>query len=449
MNGNNGSFSLEVARGYLTSGIWGNIGKALSFLNSLLVIYFLSVYDFGVYKLVLAFVGFAQIFLFSGFDGVVFNDVARLRGDGDKRGASRTFLEYAASKLIISLLLLLAAVTATTGLFRIASLLVLLYSLGDIMEVFFKSTSDFRALYKFLPLYEGLKLVLIIAAAFSFGLSIKSVIWITVVSYAVAISPFLFKIFQELKIWRRGVGFEIFRFREIAKTLKTYGKWAVFNNIFSNFVTNVRPWLIKFFIGTEAVAIYSVALSFVSQLTSFLEFQKILGILAPREWANQERTERIYFRGIKYTTLASVLLIVTGSVGIYFLINIFYPKYLLSLPIFYIMILSLLHHGWSNGVNMVLTVEREQKFLFVQVVAKTLIALIGNTILLPIIGVYGAAWEYLLNVFLVTYFKYRRVKKIGPQFVLKLKQLFTIDQYDKEAFAHLKTYLKQTLLKKG
>lgn len=447
MNNNNG-FTLEVARGYLTSGIWGNIGKVLSFLNSLLVIYFLSVYDFGIYKLVLAFVGFAQIFLFSGFDGVIFNDIARTRGANDFKTADRIFLEYLFLKIFLSLLLFFIFFIgadfyypSASNLIKSASIFIVLYALGDITEVFFKSTADFASLFKFPPLQEFLKSIFLIVGAMTFTLTVTAVIWIGVFAYIIAVLPFLARIIKSLYKQNTFSLKELLRFSELFAILKNHGKWGAATNIFSNLVTNIRPWLINFFVGTEGVGIYSVALGFVNNLASFMGLQKILSILAPREWLNQKRMEAIYYRGTKYATIAGLFIAILGGITVTIIIQVFYPKYLVSLPLFYIMVLSLILLGASDSANGILTIAREQKFLFGQAVLKSVLTITLNAVLLPLTGLYGAAFEYPLTILFLTALKYRKVKQINKELSLNFRKILTWDRYDTSAFNQLKSYI--------
>ncbi|MDP2696310.1 MAG: oligosaccharide flippase family protein [bacterium] len=443
-------FSLEVARGYIFSSLWGNIGKILGFANSLIVIYFLTVNDFGIYKLVLAFIGFVQILLFSGFDGVVFNDIARARGEQDDQKANRIFSEYLWIKVFLGSLLFLGTLLLSPylsileptalSLVKIASALLLLYALADIVEVFFKATSDFKWLFGFPPLYELVKLISLIIIITTVGLSVELTIWSGILAYVVALVPFfVLNIFRAKAAVKISWDWNILRFTELTSIFKAHGKWSIANNIFSNFVTNVRPWLIRFFLGIEAVGIYSVAASFVGHLNNFLGLQKILGILAPREWENKERMKKIFSRGTKYATIVAFLIVVSGTVGVVALITVFYPKYTLSLVPFVIMVISLLYTPLSDASNGILTIVRAQRFLFWQAIWKSFLTLALNIVFLPIFGISGAALEYFFNGLILTSFKYRKVKNIDSGFVLR-KDFFTIDRYDKNTFKQVWGY---------
>ena len=101
------NFSQEVISGFVTYSVWNNLGKVLALINSLLIIYVFSVYDYGTYKLVFAFLGILQMFQLSGFDGVISNDVLRSVGEKNEPRAGRIFFEFAILKLFFSALIFL------------------------------------------------------------------------------------------------------------------------------------------------------------------------------------------------------------------------------------------------------------------------------------------------------------------------------------------------------
>ena len=92
--------------------VWGEsrnqavilVTRGLSMLSSLVVVAALSVYQFGLYQLILAAVGFASFFASGFFDDLVINDVARSLADGRKSFAKRLFNEYFWAKVAIGII---------------------------------------------------------------------------------------------------------------------------------------------------------------------------------------------------------------------------------------------------------------------------------------------------------------------------------------------------------
>ncbi len=452
VNSNTETFSSEVAQGLVAYTFWNNIAKVFATLSALLIIYLLTVYEYGVYKLVFAFVGIAQIFEFSGFDSVISNDIIRASGVKNERKAATIFFEFAIVKICLSVAIFLIVFGgvdyylsyqdhSAVALIKIAALVLIIFPLINIVKEVFRVRADFVALYKFEAVKEFVKLILLVGGVFFFRYSTKSIIWILILSYLIAIFPFLIKAISEIRGWKVFVNRDILRFREVVFILREHGKWAVANNIFSNFAGNIKLWLIKFFISTEAVAIFSVAQSFVGHLDSLLGGQRILGTLSSREWANRERTGRIYIRGMKYITLLSIVTGVFGLVSVTTIVNWFYPAYIQSLPLFYILLIPFAYYGLPIMTNTFLNTAREQKFLFWQAVYKTISIVTLNVLLLPLIGLYGMAIETVLTGMILTTSRYFKLRKISPHFSLNFKELFIFDEYDRSSLRQLKLYL--------
>src|SRR3989344_4393571 len=82
----------------LESGAWYGAGtifiRLTATLNTFIVIYFLTLYEYGVFKLILSLVGIFQAFVLSGLDGVIRNEIAHYLKDGKQKNASRMFFEF-------------------------------------------------------------------------------------------------------------------------------------------------------------------------------------------------------------------------------------------------------------------------------------------------------------------------------------------------------------------
>ena len=81
--------------------------------------------------------------------------------------------------------------------------------------------------------------------------------------------------------------------------LKKYGQWVIIRYGFSRVTKNVMPWLVKFFINTEAVAFYSLALNAVAFLESFMPLAGLSSILGLKADNRNEMAfifKRSYYR---------------------------------------------------------------------------------------------------------------------------------------------------------
>lgn len=437
--------STQIAKGATALGFWNLFNKIPDLLNSLLVIYLLSVYEYGVYRLVLSIISVSQIALFDSLNGIVLNDAARELGEKNKSRASRIFFEYSLVKISLGfiawLVLFFGATFVGSNYFspsivrflQISSFLIIFYVFGSLLDIFLRINLKFSLLGKFSVMIESLKLV-ILSFLFFFlhSRNIETVLISTLLSYG-AVTLIYFKIISpDLRDWLRSLS-ESSEFL-FSKIIKTYGRWAVLTGFLSNFHSNMKIWLIKFFLGTEAVAIYSVAEGFVNYLL-FIPLSDVLSVFIPRVITDGQKMRNLFLRGVKYITFLSLSLAVLGLVFIPILTKLIIPKYSSSLPIFTLLLLAFTFIGWREMSGRIIFALRDQKFIFYQMVLKIPLLLGLNIILLPAIGVSGAAISEVSVSFVLLLHRIARLRKIcGDIIPLKLRDYFAIDGYDRALF---------------
>ena len=145
---------------------------------------------------------------------------------------------------------------------RIISFLFLIENIKSLLIIFLQYKLNFflSSFYSFA--YEAVKLVLIFFLYTYHTLNIFEVLLLTVFTHLLII-PFI------LPSVVRGYAQEnkandVYSEKEslLLDLLKKCGSWTISRYYLLNFSQNVRPWIINGFLGTEAVAIFSVALSF-------------------------------------------------------------------------------------------------------------------------------------------------------------------------------------------
>ena len=85
--------------------MWDLVGSAFSLINSFFIIQALSLYQFGLYQLVLAFIGLVNSFNLDLFDTVVNVEIRRYFNSGKIAVAKRILKEYAVVKIVVAILM--------------------------------------------------------------------------------------------------------------------------------------------------------------------------------------------------------------------------------------------------------------------------------------------------------------------------------------------------------
>ncbi|MDP3727102.1 MAG: hypothetical protein Q8R35_00505, partial [bacterium] len=109
------SFAERFIRGNVLDRSWSLVVTGVGLLTSFLTLTALSVYEFGLYQLVLAAVAFIGMFSVDVFDAVIQSDISRGLASGRRDESKRLFLEFAALKVGLG-------IAITTALFFGANL---------------------------------------------------------------------------------------------------------------------------------------------------------------------------------------------------------------------------------------------------------------------------------------------------------------------------------------
>ena len=433
------SFSGSFIRGETLYGFWNVVLKIISIFNSFLVISFLSVYQFGVYKLILSFVAVVSSFLFDGLNGVVINDIGRFLGENNVSSAKKLFREYAVIKITLGVALAVVVFIGSNTVaqyygkdignyIRLVSFIFIIDVFQTIQATFFTARISFSAVAA-PSLIEFSRLVMLVGYGFSYGLTPMSLLVIYVVSQLCAL---LFSSFHFLKEYRRHfLSVSASKQRLLYKIIVSYGKWPVLKGYVKSITENLRLWLIKFFINTEAVALFSLASGLVSLVQSVFPLN-VLTSLIPREIQDKERLRVIFQRGMKYVGVIGLILFLFGFFFFPPLVGLLFPRYQPAISLFRIMLLIIPFYGFSKITGAFLIAFREQKFIFTRFPLTGVINVVLAFSLLPFLGLWGAAIEYVSSYIFTTLLFYWYVVRLQPQLSLRLADFFSFDSYDRK-----------------
>lgn len=434
----NYSFSKKFIEGEVLSTFWNLAIKFVVLINSVIILTLLTVYDFGLYQLVISFITIANSLALGGIDAIVEVGVSRLIGQANIKSAKKLFLEYAGVKIVLSavfavLVFFGAEIISNyynSGLeifIKIASIMILIEGLQSIQDSFFRSNISFLNLS--VPLVGELvkTLILVILLIIGQGLNTKSVLILHVICQSCAL---IFSSFYFIKAYFKFFTEEAYKKNSLLWPLiKSFGFWVLFRNALSKLSSSARLWLVKFFLNTEAVAIYGLARSALAFIITLFPIGT-LGLLLPREVDDPKRLRYIFARMLKYTSFLGVFLGVCFFVFVPIGINNFFPKYSEAVPLIKIMSVVFFLYGIYKVLRMIIIALQEQRILLIRSFDNTFLSVGLLALLLPSFGVNGAAWEYVITYAITTILFYYWLIKAHPYLKIKIREIFIFKQED-------------------
>lgn len=457
MNKNITSFSKLFIRGETYFGFWNIAGKGLALLNSLIVIKYLSLYEYGVYQLVLAFNGLVGSFFLKILAVVTLNDILRFISEHKEDLAKRLYHQYAFLKITTSVIVFFfvymgADIIASyydenvASFFRIISVMFLIDTLYNLVKIILEARLRLHLIASRPIVYQLIRISLLVGSIFFLGkFGIKEILIIHVFSATIALLVILYPFWKQYILWKdvssskKNVLLDVFM---------THGKWSIFRPIIAGFSDNIRPWLIKLFINTEAVAVVSVASIMISAVKSILPINT-LTYLVPLSINNKEQSRKILSYSIKYIAILSATVSVVTALIAMFLVPTFIPQYKSALGIFFAMLISLPFSGIGSVTATFLVAMRKQKYLFYQMVSKSIFTFVATLVLLPIFGIWGVAIETIATSLFVSTLIYIYVRKFGGLgFTINWEKIFSFTNTDKEFIKTMFFEAKQLILRK-
>ena len=421
----------EIVRTGLLYTASGLVSAGISMVGSLYIIYHLTIYEYGVFRLVLSLIGLFQVFLFSGFNDVIKNDIALAVKAKDRAHAGQLYFEFFTAKFFLAFTVWAAFFIFVTyflsgqyydGLIRVlqvSSLFIFFRFLNDQLMILYGALGALSTVSRINPLFDAINVVTLITILTVREPIIWYVILANVISQGVNISISIFVLRSDLLTLGREyvLGWP----RAILAIIRAYGKWSIFTNILSEALTNGRNYIIKFLISTEAVALFNVASSMYLYLALLFPVQKVLANFLPYKLSSGNVQKEYFALGVKYSTYIYLVMVAGGAVGGSLLVHLFLPKYTPSLPVFYVMLLSMLVLGVQYFCNTYLHVFRQQRAIFFRMLAKVISAVVLLFSLTPFFGLYALGIEHVATNIAMTVLMYWMLIRMYPDLTLTLR----------------------------
>lgn len=440
------SQSLKKTVGLGTLWYSGNtiITKAVSLLTLFFILRSLSVYEYGVVELALSAIAFLSFFRLPGISSVILSDMSRAYGENKLEEARGILSSYFKTQLALALLatsiVFLGAQSISsyyngqiTPLLKIAAFTFLISAFRTTFTTLFSVQMRFFTQSFHTLIEEMAKLVLVLVLLVKFEMGAVGLMYANLFSQFIALAlifPFFWRALRPL------LRFSPKHF-SIFGLIKNHGKWSFFSGYLNDFSQNARIWIIKIFIGTEAVGIFSVAIGLLNHTASLLPLSQVLTPIIPRHIKDGSRLRTIIGKTIKYQTLAMIFLGLFGFFAFPPVIGFLFPNYKTAMPIYRILIFSLAGGGAAGILTAVFYAMQAQKKYFFSIVWRVVLTAFLSPLFIYFGGLAGAALEYVFNVYIVAIERYFRIKKIEPALGGITKGIFIFDEYDRIVISKL------------
>lgn len=437
----NYSFSRKFIEGEVLSGFWNTAFRGISSLSSFIIVFLLSVYEYGFYQLILSVVVLAEKLTTGIFDDMVTTDLSLYLSKKQYAEGKKLFWEYALMRISLAVILVGIIILgaeliqnyyhANIALFlRIVSLGLIFSVAQGVMEVFFKG--DIYFLANASPVFGSvIRILSLVVMFYLYGLGMVQILWSSVIGQ---IASFLFSLSHFVPLYKK----YFYRVKAIESFLlkvfiKAQGVWLILRYLLAKIANGISPLIMKIFVSTEAIGLFFFAQNILSMTMSFMPLG-MFQILMPRELDGKVKVRYFFIKVLKFAVALSVVFSFGVMVILPILINIFLPKYIPAISLIVIMSAIVFMYAFYKTFRMILTVFKDFKALFIRTLDNSILAPLFLFFFLPVFGIKGAAIEAVLTYTLTTLLFYFYLSKNYPHLRVTFKDLAVWNKNDRKLF---------------
>lgn len=415
------------------------IGKIVVFLNLFLIFSQLTVYEYGVTELTLSIVSLFGLFVLPGLSSIIAADLGVERSKknySEMRMIFREFFSVTFSLGVLAWAVLFfgsSIVAHLTGnelidrLFKIAAFLLITSPLRTMTVVLATSAVRF-ADQSFFPVVEEIaKGALLAISFFIFDLTTDGLLISAVGAQILAIILFAPRTISAYREFHRA---PLTKRRPLWNIIAEHRKWGIISAYIGTSQTSIRLFMLKFFLGTEAVGIYAFATGLFGQLTGLLPLGPVVGPLFPRYVDKPLEFVRLLRASIRLQ-LAIAAALVVASIGIVpIFVNIFFEQYSSAIFIFIIIVPSLLLQSLVAIYTPVFRALKEQRTQLSSAVFKFMVDVLVLPPLVIMAGLPGAGVHSLIVTGASAIERSIRLRRLLPGF--SVRDLLHLDPLEKK-----------------
>lgn len=436
------TFLRSIYEGLAYSSGFAVILKVVWFGIALVIIAKLSLHQYGTYQIVLAAWGILLVFLLANADQIVIARGAALLRSSEREAISLG-LSAALVRACVALALWLLLVLGTPLIDRwysgdvleflgILALTFFIAPLDGVVRYDFAIRKRFFEMNFYIFLEESVKGIGILLSLFVFSGGVAGLLWAAVVAsylknafYALHVGPYLRHI-------------KYASFVPFLSVLWSLGKWNIARQQVGQLTSNARIFFIQYFIGREGVALFSLAQKLYTHIASLFPMAGFLIPLISSELQDRARLLHLLERGFKYSVPIFFLMAIAAAIFAPLFLQHFFPAYMPSLPLFFVLLFALPFVGIADILSSFLLSQEEQKAFFFLALAKAAATVIMLPLFLLSFGLFGAALELTFSSIAFVYLRYWLLTRLYPDLKVRAKNVFSFDWYDRELLVRIK-----------
>ena len=450
------SIARAVGKGIAWNTFSTVLEKGIILGNVFLTLTYLTIHEYGLVQLILSALSLISVILLPGFSDAIVADLAVEHGRDDTGKVKEVLVQYTILVTILSLaswgLLFFGSsfVVHMTGgelaskYLRIISYVLLLAPARTLINMILSVKLKFREQAFYTAIEEVSKFFLLIVCLVWLKRGVEGVLIATVFSQlcaTVIFFPYVLPyIIQILKTPAEKIGF-------FWRTLSPHRLWSIANSYIGTLVGNAQVWIIKAFLGTDAVALFTVAQGLVSHVVSLLPLNTVIIPVLPRYIDKAVEFRQVLRSSMKLQIVSALGLVIFGMIAGPAVVYLFFQKYIPSLSLYFILLLGI----FASSANVLfttvfLTLKRQKEYFSSSVVKLLLtVSVLGTTVYF--FGIIGTAFGAVLVGVLSTYERHNRLARTAPEYRLSSQSFFTVDQQERLFMRSVLTTLKNKWLR--
>lgn len=416
--------------------------KSITFATLFIILSRLSLFEYGLTELVLASISVVSLLTLPALIPVAIADIGVEISNRNYARVKGLFLSFSKLHMLLALVACVFASgaayfgfmvfgTDSVKIFMLAIALVFLGSLRNIYTALMQAHLAFRAQSVFTVLEEVAKLAALLVFVWQLSWGAYGLIAAIVLSKVAVLTLYA----PHMRTLYRRWGSVAPEKRSMLSFITPHARWSVLNNGAGSLVQNVRPWLIKTFLGTEAVALFAVAWGLVLQVMSFVPLSTVISPILPQSMGEPHNFKMLLEKGIRYQLIGNVLAGIGAAAVFPVIVYVLFPAYIPSIPLFWWLLVLLVPIAFDSFFASAFLALKAQKNMFIATTLKLVLTLV----LLPLgalvgsffgQGLYGLAAGFMLvQVFYVAE-RYRQLAHLVLGFKIAPRDFVTFDEYD-------------------
>ncbi len=448
---NDFSFSKKYISSEAYTQLWTIFARGIGIIGTILIWSSLTPYEYGVFQLFLS--AHATLLGLTSLGGsAVGTDVARFFGEQKFSQAKKLWYEYHGLRLTVSTILFVGILLGASLLsvwykpdFIMMVRLVAILVFVDIISSFIKSFLGLHLALKVIArkslIYKSVQVAILAGFFFLSDITTPRILLSMIVGSVAASILQSAVLLPLLKDWRK-----IPTAQEplLYSVMRTHGKWEILRQFVSKLTSRAQPWLIKIFISTEAVGVYSIATSIIDMIKNLLPIAT-LPALTVRKLHLASFTQTLYIYGSKYMTASMLALLLLAAPLIPVALIIIAPQHLASLPLIYALMAGALFYPLSTLTETLLIGFREQKYFFYRMITRTVVWFVSALVLLPSLGLAGMVLLDVIIGISIALAGYAQLIRKRPNLTITYEHLTTFTSRDRQILSQLYATFRQML----